>query len=480
MSGQSQTALVTLNRDAGDLQGQLYRALRARILGGGLRAGTRLPSTRQFAVSLGVARATVVGAYERLHAEGYLLSAAGKASRVANIVPPKAPVQRPIRTAHTSVPKQVLCPSQLAPGVPDLTSFPSALWGRLQGAETRRLVEAALGYGAPFGLPALKEAILAHISVTRGVAATPEQIVLFPSARTAIAVIARAVMRCSTRESASVWIEDPAYPKARQILHAAGGQLVPIPVDHWGLDPEQVAHLPPPCLIYVTPSHQYPTGVTMSLARRLRLLEFARQSGAFILEDDYDSEFQFDGRPIAALQGIDPAGRVAYIGTLSKVLAPGVRLAYAVLPQSLLAEIQQALSQEGLAVSVHVQATFLAFLRDGYFGAHIKRMTERYATRMKAFRAAIERFCSTYVQPGPGAGGLQLALWFKDQGINDNAIAEALTHYGYAPEPLSSMYLGPSRSGLLCGIASLLPDQAPIIASDIATVLSSSSSSIMD
>lgn len=472
-----QTALVPLNRAAGDLQGQLYRALRARILSGGLAAGARLPSTRQLALSLGLARATVVGAYERLQAEGYLLHAPGKASRVADIPPLAAPSPRPIwrapsHAALPSSPTTPLTPTLLAPGVPDLSSFPTSLWARALAAQTRRLTPATLGYQSPFGLPEVREAILAHISITRGVVATPNQVLLFPSTRAAIALIARLVLPRLPSKTNNVWVEDPAYPSACQILHQAGGQLVPIPVDSAGLNLDHTDHLPPPCLIYVTPSHQYPTGVTLSLARRLRLLEQAQSHNAIILEDDYDSEFQFDGRPVTSVQGIDPDDRVAYLGTLAKVLAPGLRLAYAVVPRRLLARAQQVVMLEGLTVSAPVQAAFLALLQDGQFSAHIKRMTTHYATRMAAFRAAILQVCAGCITPGPGTGGLQLALWFTDTTLNDEALAQTLKLKQYAPQPLSPLYQGTPRPGLLCGIANLVPDRAMAIAQDLARSLS--------
>lgn len=474
MQGRGQISLVTLHRASGDLQGQIYQALRARILDGSLPAGARLPSTRQLAASLGVARATVVVAYERLVAEGYVLNAAGRASRVAHISPPVAPAPLtallPV-AAVTATAIPVCAPLLLTPGVPDLASFPSFLWGRLLASQARRLPTQRLGYGDEFGLPALKETILAHLAVRRGVVATSAQLVLLPSTRTAIAMIARVVLRRYGSAPAPVWVEDPVYPGARRILEAEGGRLVPVSVDPSGLNVEQTAHLPAPRLIYVTPSHQYPTGVTMSLSRRLRLLALARQNGAFILEDDYDSEFQFDGRPIAALQGIDQADCVAYLGTLSKVLAPGVRLAYAVIPHCLLVEVQKAIRVEGIMVSTHVQAAFLAFLREGHFSAHIRRMTRHYAARMAAFRAALEHACSDLVRYGSGAGGLQLALWFKNQHLDDKLIAAILQPEGYAPVPLSTMYAGEGGPGLLCGIANLLPAQAPAAARAIAASL---------
>jgi GntR family transcriptional regulator/MocR family aminotransferase len=462
LAAEKHVAPVALDRAAGDLEGQVYRALRARILGGTLAPGRALPSTRSLAVSLGLARSTIVGAYERLKAEGFLESAAGSATRVARIAPPLGGKPRQRKAAPTLPPEPLL---PLRPGVPDLASFPRALWGRLLATRARRLGAEDLGYGAPLGLAALREAILGHIAISRGVVAEPGQLFLFPSTRMAIAEIARAVLTAGE----TAWIEEPAYPSAQRILAEAGARLLPMPCDEAGIrtDPEA----PAPRLIYVTPSHQYPTGVTMSLARRLALLETASRHGALILEDDYDSEFQFDGRPIAALQGIDRAGVVAYLGTLSKVLAPGVRLAYAVVPQSLAERLGRMIQLQGQAVPVHVQSAFLEFLREGHFRAHIRRMTPLYAARMAAFRAAVQVACGDAMMPGPGTGGLQIPLWFRDSTLDDRVVAVALRGAGYDPQPLSAMYLGAGRPGLLCGIAGLPPEQAGRAARAIAQAI---------
>ncbi|HTI00780.1 MAG TPA: PLP-dependent aminotransferase family protein [Acidisoma sp.] len=446
---ETQIAPVALDRAAGDLEGQVYRALRARILGGTLGPGQALPSTRGLATALGLARSTIVGAYERLKAEGFAESAVGRATRVAAIAPPLGAHPRQVRPERAAREEPLL---PLRPGVPDLASFPRALWGRLLAARARRLGAEDLGYGAPLGLTALREAILAHIAISRGVVAEPDQLFLFPSTRAAIGLIARLALT----PGQSAWIEEPAYPSAQRILAEAGATLLPMPCDEAGIrvDTDAVR----PHLIYVTPSHQYPTGVTMSLARRLALLEAASRHGALILEDDYDSEFQFDGKPIAALQGIDRAGVVAYLGTLSKVLAPGVRLSYAVVPRSLAERLGTMIQLQGLAVSIHVQSAFLEFLREGHFRAHIRRMTPLYAARMAAFRAAVQAACGDAIMPGPGTGGLQLALWFRDPTCDDRAIAERLRGAGYGPQALSAMHLGAGRPGLLCGIAGLAPD----------------------
>jgi GntR family transcriptional regulator / MocR family aminotransferase len=467
----AKTALITIDRAASDLEGQVYRGLRSRILAGVLASGSRLPSTRQLAVSLGLARSTVVNAYDRLKAEGFLTSTAGGASRVATIAASINGAHVPRRGSNAR-PDASLPLLPLTPGVPDLASFPTAIWGRLLANRSRRISAADLGYGAPLGLPALVDAILSHIAVSRGVVAEADQLILFPSTRAAIALLARVVLRGALPGQATAWVEEPGYLSARQILLDAGASLSPIPVDQYGMDVDHASRSPAPRLIYVTPSHQYPTGMTMSLMRRLALLRVAQDSGALILEDDYDSEFQFDGRPIAALQGIDQAGVVSYLGTLSKVLAPGVRLAYAVVPRRLLSAVQQAVRLQGLSVPIHVQAAFLDFVRDGHFRAHIRRMTPLYAARMAAFRAAVLRFCGDAISPGPGSGGLQLALWLKEGMQDDRVLVEALRRQGYGPQALSAMHLGLEKpGGLLSGIAGLPEDQSAAAARAIAEAL---------
>ncbi|MCB8881613.1 PLP-dependent aminotransferase family protein [Acidisoma cellulosilytica] len=461
----AKTALVSIDRAAGDLEGQLYRALRGRILARVLPAEARLPSTRQLALSLGLARSTVVSAYGRLKAEGYLTSLAGGASRVAAIASPGVAVVQPTPAISAAAALPLL---PLTPGVPDLASFPTAIWGRLLAARARRVSAADLGYGAPLGLPALAEAILAHIAVSRGVVADPDQLVLFPSTRAAIGLLARLALRDAAPGHHAAWMEEPGYLSARQILQDAGADLVPVPVDEAGMNVDSASGAASPKLIYVTPSHQYPTGMTMSLARRLALLAVAQRTGALILEDDYDSEFQFDGRPIAALQGIDQSGVVAYLGTLSKVLAPGVRLAYAIVPRSLLLAVQQAVRLQGLSVPIHIQAACLEFLREGHFRAHIRRMTPIYAARMTAFRDTVQYCCGDAIATGPGTGGLQLALWFRDEAKDDEAIVQRLRSQGYGPQALSSMHLAKGRPGLLCGIAGLHADKAEHAARAIA------------
>lgn len=442
--------LLSVDHAQGDLEGQIYRALRDRILDGRLAAGQRLPASRPMAREIGVARSTIVQAFERLRAEGYLRAVRGSGTHVSPLIPAPAipgdlprgapPARRPgAGGGETSM--------VFASGVPDLSAFPHAAWARCLGARARSLRLHDLGYGAPEGLVALRAAILAHVAETRGVAAAPEQMIILPSTSVAIDLIARLLLRPGD----TAWVEEPGYPAAVTVLRNSGARLVSVPCDAEGIDPA-IPGGEPPRLIYVTPSHQYPTGVTMSLTRRLALLDAAAAAGAVILEDDYDSEFQYTGRPIAALQGIDRGQRVAYLGTFSKMLAPGICVAYAILPHWLLERVAAAPWHRGL-VPIHVQAALADFIRDGHLRAHIRRMGAVYQARMEGALAALRDHCGAVLLVPEQRGGLQLAAHFCDPGRDDVEIAAALYEMGIAAKPLSQFYLETPRPGLLLGIS---------------------------
>jgi len=459
-----------LDRSSGDLEGQVYRLMRDRILHGQMTAGQRVPSTRTMAVSLGVARSTVVNAYERLKAEGYLQSTTGAATRVAAF--PSAPLSGQAAAPLPNQPHvtEFKTGGLFEPGVPDVSAFPHAAWARCLSARGRSLRVHDLGYSDHGGVRELREAILDHIAATRGVIARPEQVVIVPSTGAAIGLLASVVIRAADPGGDLVWMEDPGYATAQAILRMAGARLVPVPCDAEGLDVARGAGSSPR-LIYVTPSHQYPTGVTMSLSRRLALLEFARANSAIVLEDDYDSEFQYASRPIAALQGIDRSEVVAYIGTFSKTLAPGLRVAYAVVPSRLVAAIEAAQRLRGAIVPVHIQAALADFLREGRFRAHLRQMNGIYAERMAATVEALNRHCGMWLEVGAGAGGLQLASWFRDGKTDDVAMARIVNSNGFAVRPISALHLGPARPGLLFGIARMEARAADAAAARIARLL---------
>lgn len=450
------------DRAAGDLEGQIYRGLRDRILSGQMAATQRLPSTRAMAMALGVARSTVVHAYDRLKAEGYLDGRPGSATVVAAIAPAPAPAPRraPSPVPVTAGAGGEAPPRLYAPGMPDLASFPHADWAACLKAGARSFRTSDLGYAETTGLAALRQAIIDHVSVTRGVSATADQVLILPSTRAAIDLLATVLLtgRGAGREDV-VWLEEPGYPAARAVFAAAGARLAPVPCDVAGIDVAAALATgqPAPRIIYTTPSHQYPTGVTMTLPRRLALLEVARSAGAIVIEDDYDSEFHYGAHPIAALQGIDRSDVVVYLGTFSKTLAPGLRVAYMIVPQRLWAPVSTAFRRRGAAVSGHIQAGLARFMRDGRLRAHLRGMTPVYGARMRATADALRRHCGPVLDLGDGEDGLQRATWFRDPACPDVAIAGRLAAQGFGMQPMSGFFLGPPRPGLLFGIAAVDP-----------------------
>ncbi|MDI7860607.1 PLP-dependent aminotransferase family protein [Rhizobiaceae bacterium n13] len=450
-------AWLALDRRAGDLEAQIYKGMRDRILLGKLPTGQRLPSTRTLASALGVARSTVVEAYERLKAEGYLETRTGSGSRVAAFSAPPLQGQRPAPTPATRRLPEPTSDGMFRSGVPDLADFPHAAWARCLAARSRSLRVHDLGYDDASGIPALREAILEHVSVTRGVLARPEQVLVVPSTRAAIDLLACLLLRPGQANGDVAWVEDPGYLAGHALLRDAGARLVPVPCDAEGMDVTQ-AKGPPPRLICVTPSHQYPTGSTLSLQRRLALLDVARANGSVVLEDDYDSEFQYGSRPIAALQGIDRSDVVAYLGTFAKVLAPGLRVAYAIVPNWLVQEASTMQQRKGMAVPIHIQAALADFIREGRLRAYLRRMNGKYAERMAATASALRRHCGNVLDIADGSGGLQLATWFQGRGTDDRKVAGALNAEGHGVQAMSQFYLGLPRPGLLFGIARTNPD----------------------
>lgn len=463
----SPTTWLVIDRARGDLEGQIHRSIRERILSGRLASGDRLPSSRSLSALLGVSRSTVVQVFQRLRSEGFLDSRPGASTRVAPqaIAPQAAPSASASRAGARSrpAPSQPALPFQ--PGIPDLDAFPCTQWARCLGVRARSLRIHDLGYGAPAGLPELQAAVLAHVSATRGVLAQPDQVVILPSAGAAIDMITRMLIRPGKDIA---WIEEPGYPRARALLASSGAQIVPIPCDSEGIDVSRPGS-DPPRVIYVTPSHQYPTGVTMSLPRRLTLLECAHMHDAVIIEDDYDSEFHYASRPIAALQGIDRSDRVAYVGTFSKVLAPGLRVAYAIVPRAMIGMAMDYLRHRGGTVPIHVQAALADFIDEGHLRAQVRRMRAVYAERMAAMVSALQEHCHKLFDMGPEAGGLQLAAWSRDTALDDAVLEQHLRMRGIGAQALSSYFIGRNLPGLLIGIAQAAPAKAQWAARTIAT-----------
>ncbi|MDT8278060.1 MAG: PLP-dependent aminotransferase family protein [Roseomonas mucosa] len=383
---------------AGSQSGRLHAGLRAAILGGRLAPGLRLPSSRDLAAQLGLRRNAVVIAYEQLLSDGLAEARVGAGTFVAARVPRGPGAAAP---AGAAIP----LPGQ-APFALGRTHADPALLRQFGRLVRRHLTaEAAhFGYGDPRGGEGLRSAIAEHLAATRGIACDPGRVLVTSGTQQALRLCAEVLLRPGD----AVWMEDPGYPSARRILEACGARLVPVPVDRHGLDAgEGRRQAPSARLAYVTPSHQFPTGVTMSMERRLALLDWAREAGSWVVEDDYDSEFRYAGPPLTALAGIDARERVIYLGTFSKTLFPGLRTGFAVLPGELLERVAAArLVSDRFPPSLTGEA-LAELIRDGGFAAHVRRMRSRYRIARDLLAELLPR----------ASGGL-LRVTVPDQGLS--------------------------------------------------------------
>lgn len=432
------------------LQEQIYRRVRAAIADGRLPPGERVPSARALAGELGVARGTVDAAYARLAGEGYLLPRGSAGTVVSPAL--RADQHLPDAERATMPDRRRTAPLPFQMGLPALDAFPRTLWSRLTAQMARRLGADMLGYPDPAGLPVLREAIGAYLAVSRGIACRPGQIIVTGGYQAALALLARLLLRPGD----AAWFEEPGYFKARYALQAAGAQLVPVPVDEQGLQVEFAATLAPRArLAVVTPAHQSPLGVALSLPRREALLAWAETANAWILEDDYDSEFHYVGRKPPALKSLDAGDRVIYVGSFSKTLFPGLRLGYAVLPAALVERAVSALATERFGEDALRQMVTAEFMAKGHFARHLKRMRGLYAARQKALAQALLDAFGTEVRLTLQRGGMHLLARFPEQG-EDAGMMRRAAACGLAPTPLSSQYLGSRREhGLLLGFTNV-------------------------
>jgi GntR family transcriptional regulator / MocR family aminotransferase len=455
------TALPTLFADQQQsdlpLHEQLVRTLRGAILAGHLPQHSRLPASRLLASDLGISRSTVELAYGRLEAEGYLVRKVGAGSFVAlAAVRPKP--RPPQSAAGLSRRGQEMAAggaceevpevgSSFASSQPDPRIFPQALWGRLMQQQWRQRASHWMNYGDPQGLAELRCAISGYLVQSRGVQCEADQILILTSSQQGILLATQLLIDAGD----SVWVEDPGYPGARTAMESAGARIHPVPVDEEGLNP--TGELPQPRLIYCTPAHQYPLGVPMSLARRMAILAEAERHGAWVLEDDYDGEYQYDQRPLPALQGLDNQGRVIYVGTFSKVLFGSLRLAYLVLPRPLM----EAFSRARAAFDGHSnqlqQAVAADFIRAGHFATHLRQSRLLYQSRRDLLLQELAEHCPQLTPIHSGAG-LQCAALLPAGGeARWTLAANAL---GLGLRPLAQFYLGePKLEGWLLGFGCL-------------------------
>jgi GntR family transcriptional regulator/MocR family aminotransferase len=445
---------------------QLYEGYREAIVERRLRAGQRLPSTRSLAAELGISRIPVINAFEQLVAEGYFESHVGAGTFVARSLPDEPPVFAAVADGTTARPgRRVVSrkPAALPRREPEpwmrgsgafrmsevaLDHFPFRVWSSLVNRHSRNPPRSLLRYGDPLGHRPFREALAAYLRTTRAVRCEAQQIMVVSGSQQALEVSARVLLDPGSR----VWVEEPGYSGARDVLTMAGARLIPVPVDDEGLDVAAgIGRCPRPRAAYVTPSHQYPLGVTMSASRRLRLLDFAQRRGAWILEDDYDSEYRYESLPVAALQGLDRDSRVVYIGTFSKVLFPALRLGYIVIPADLVARFAAVREAMDIFPPPFYQAVLADFISDGHFARHVRRMRQLYRERRGMLVDAIrEGLGSTLRVLGDQAGAHLVATFLKKS--SDRQVSVRAGRQGLWVMPLSSCYLGrATRQGLVLG-----------------------------
>ncbi|MBI1358570.1 MAG: aminotransferase class I/II-fold pyridoxal phosphate-dependent enzyme [Acidobacteria bacterium] len=375
------------------LQDWLYRELRQAILDGRLGRGRKLPATRDLARQHGLSRGTVVAVFEQMRAEGYLISRVGSGTRVSERLPderlssgPAAPIEAP-PVPGLDLAEKTSRPFH--PNRPALAQFPVETWARIASRRLRRVTPGMLAGGDPQGYPALRQAVAEYLGASRGVRCVAEQVVVTSGVQQSLDLLARLL----TGPGSRVWVEDPGYFGATDAFRHAGAEIVGVPVDESGLQVDEGLRLAPnAAAAYVTPGHHFGLGVTMSAARRIQLLGWARQTDAWVIEDDYDSEFRFSGRPVPALQGLDTAGRVIHLGTFNKTLFPALRLGYIVLPEALLEPFLRRRYELDRYPPTIPQAILAEFLAEGHFGRHLRRMRELYAERLEALQDDARRF----------------------------------------------------------------------------------------
>lgn len=449
------------------LHRQIYFEIRQAILDGRLRPGARLPASRALARDLAVSRNTVTSAFDQLAAEGYIEARTGAGSFVPAHLPKDqiatgaSPVRRcagrkpvgltPSRRATRlmAMAGEPATRKPFAPGLPEVDLFPFKEWARLLGRHWRRPAQRDLTGAAPGGDARLCAAVADYLATARAVFCDPDQVIITAGSRQALDLAARVLIDPDD----PVWIEEPGYRPTAAVLGAAGAKLVPVPVDEDGLSVvEGLARAPHPRLICISPSHQYPLGVTMSLGRRLELLEAAGKAGSFVLEDDYDSEYRYAGRPLAALQGLDQGGHVIYLGTFSKVMFPGVRLGYMVVPEGLLDAFLKVRTLIDAHPSSIAQAALADFIEEGHLAGHIRRMRPLYAERQEVLIDALDPVRNR-LSLKPADAGMHL-VGRLDRHEDDRRMAKAADQLGVQAPALSTYFQGePDASGLVLGYA---------------------------
>jgi GntR family transcriptional regulator/MocR family aminotransferase len=456
----------------GRLQRQVCSGIRRAILEGVVSPGMRLPSSRALAAELDVSRTTTILVLEQLVAEGYLTARVGAGTFVAEELPDDLPRLAPARrvagrsrsrlsrrgaavaAAPQGAERLAGPPGAFRVGTPGVDLFPVRLWSRLAGRCLRSATGSDLDYGDPAGLPALRMAIANHVSASRGARCEADQVLVVAGAQQGLDLVCRMLLDPGDR----AWLEDPGYPGARSALVAAGARIVPVRVDAEGLELASARRLGRAArLVYVTPSHQYPLGVPMSLPRRLALLKWASSARAWIVEDDYDSEFRYGTRSIPCLHGLDEDGRVIYLGSFSKTLFPALRLGFLIAPADLCAQLAKARGAADQHPPALDQATLAAFIGEGHFARHLSRMRTAYRERLETLVAAAARLCGDVLRVRETRTGLHVVADLE--GVDARRVSAEAARRGVEATPLAVYFARPSQApnALLLGFAAVGP-----------------------
>jgi len=484
--------IISVDRKAPTpLHRQVYEAYRLAIVDRSLRGGQRVPSTRVLALELGISRIPVLNAYAQLAAEGYFESHIGAGTVVSRSLPdqvtsPELSSGRSSRSAGIRAGSRLLSKrsSRLFPitstpwgrgwgafGVSqvDFGQFPFQVWNRLVTRHCRNTYAKSLDYGNPMGLDALREAIAIYLRTARGVRCETEQIMIVSGSQQALEISTRVLLDPGSR----VWMEEPGYRLARNVFAFNGCRIIPVPVDYKGLNVAAgIKRCRTARAALVSPSHQYPLGVTMSASRRLQLLDWAQRSESWVIEDDYDSEYRYDSRPIASLQGLDSNSRVIYIGTFSKVLFPSLRLGYLVIPPDLVEAFMAVRLAMDISPPGFYQGVLSDFISEGHFSRHIRRMRLLYEERRSVLIESIRKELGYGADVTGEQAGMHLSLTLK--GMHDREVADRAARQGLWLVPLSSSYLGEaSRQGFIMGFGSTAVDEIPKAVRKLRTILNS-------
>ncbi|MEL7628940.1 PLP-dependent aminotransferase family protein [Pectobacterium aroidearum] len=470
------------------LHARIQRAIRQLILDGVLDVGKALPASRALAKSLGVSRDTVESAYSQLHAEGFIerrigsgsfvserakrLPGRGKARKTGDSKAELRLSQRGSAMFQNGGVRDFIIPRAFAPGVPETRSFPLQTWERLERQVLKEYGTRALLHSPPQGMEVLRRAIADYVNLERGARATPDRVLVLTSSQQALTLCANVLLDAGAR----IFLEDPVYHGARKAFEAAGLACVPIPLDADGLQAEHLleasnAYNTPTKAVFLTPSHQFPTGATLALDRRLAVIEWAWQHQSWIIEDDYDSEFHYAGKPTACVQGLDSHDRTIYIGTFTKSLFPGLRIGYMVLPPQLVAPMTVARTlMDGHSAPIP-QLTLARFIEGGHFGAYVRTMRAVYAERRDVLARLVRQHLSDFVEPRVPAGGMQMpCIFIRD--ISEHDAVESARRAGIDLLGLTALYAsGQHQAGFLMGFAAHAPHELETAVKTLAKVL---------